>query len=80
MDGQRTHGRYVAMTNNAKQAILDALIETCKADLGSNAKAFAEAFQMLVNADIQVKMAEWQTRECDCHECRGNEDFPQEIG
>ena len=62
------------MTNNAKQAILDALIETCKADLGSNAKAFAEAYQMLVNADIQVRMTDWQTRECDCKDCRDNLD------
>jgi len=60
--------------NTAKSALLNALIDTCKADLGSNAKAFAEAYQMLVNADIQVKMAEWQTRECDCEDCRDNLD------
>ena len=68
------------MTNNAKQAILKAIEEACRINLSVDAKNLSEAFQMLVNADIQVKMVEWQTRECDCHECRGNGDFPQEIG
>jgi len=69
------------MTNNAKQAILDALIETCKADLGSNAKAFAEAYQMLVNADIQVAMSTYALKHCpECQKHLDDGEFPQEIG
>lgn len=43
------------MTNNAKQAILDALIGTCKADLGSNAKMFAEAYATLCTSERDEK-------------------------
>ncbi len=58
--------------NTAKTALLDALIKTSEADLGSNALAFAEAFAVLTNAENQVRMTDWQTAPCTCEGCRGD--------
>lgn len=66
----------------AKSAILSAIIETCKADLGSNAEAFARGFGALVSAETQAKMTEFSIRPCDCDGCRKerNDDFDEVIG
>lgn len=71
------------MTIDAKQAILTAIIKTSETDLGSNAEAFARAFNLLVDADVQQQMADLATAPCECRECKDggfNDDFPQEIG
>ncbi len=41
------------MINKAKEAILQAIIKTCKADLGSNAEAFARGYAALVSAETK---------------------------
>jgi transcription initiation factor IIE alpha subunit len=61
----------------AKNAILDAIIETCKTDLGSNAEAFARGYAHLISAETQEKMTNFAT----CPDCdEPLDDFPQEIG
>lgn len=68
-------------TNNAKQAILTAIEEACRINLSVDAKTLSEAYQMLVNADIQMVMSNYAITHCpECQEHLDDGDFPQEIG
>jgi len=55
------------MINKAKDAILKAMFATTDAE---DIQMLAMAYQTLVNAETQEKMTEWQTRDCNCPQCR----------
>ncbi len=55
------------MINKAKEAILTMMSATTDAE---DIQMLAMAYQTLVNAETQEKMAEWQTRDCNCPQCR----------
>ncbi len=65
------------MTNNAKQAILKAIEEACRINLSVDAKNLSEAYQMLVQAECQARMTDWQTAPCECDGCNKDK-FPED--
>lgn len=58
------------MIDNTKQKLLTA-IELAVADKDSeDAMAWAQVYSALVHADTQERMTEWQTKDCNCPDCR----------
>lgn len=55
-----------AKLKQAKNAILDAIIKTSDTGLGSNAEAFANAYEALTRAETQERMIALATTPCDC--------------
>lgn len=53
--------------DKAKEAILTNISDGLSVE---GVKILAEAYAMLVNAETQEKMTEWQTRDCNCPQCR----------
>lgn len=52
----------------AKEAILERIMD--KDVLPNHTKILAEAYGSLIMADVQERMTEWQTKGCECNECR----------
>jgi hypothetical protein len=55
------------MINKVKEAIVTMMSATTDAE---DIQMLAMAYQALVNAETQEKLTEWQTRDCNCPQCR----------